>query len=106
VSETRVWIAQCLCPARHAIMATAGEADSEQAASAIEKALREAVAVMLESGEVNPWCGLCRAGVETWRYEVGRTRFATMAEATPALAQSAAEQAALRAAFGDLPRSD
>jgi hypothetical protein len=103
----RVWIAQCLCPHRHTILATAGEADGAEAAEEqVAAPLREAVEEALQSDVLNPWCGLCRAPAESWRYEVGRTRFRTMEEATPALRRNEAEQAATRQVFGDLPRSD
>jgi len=107
MSETRVWIAQCLCPDRHAILAASGEADSEPAAmSTIAWPLREAIEAALHTGVLNPWCGLCKAGSETWRYEVGRTRYRTMAEAENPLRENEAKQAATRAAFGDMKRSD
>jgi len=102
-----IWIAQCLCPARHAIMGLAGSADSEQEATTeIAWTLREAVEEALQAGKINPWCGLCHAPDADWRYELGRTPFHTIEEALPVLRQSEAEQAAVRAAFGDLPRSD
>lgn len=96
----RVWIAQCLCPARHAIVAMSGEAEDEVAAAAISQATREQVERMLNSGAINPWCGLCGAASETWRYELGRTRFTTMAEAAPDLRANEAEQAVTRAVLG------
>ena len=102
----RVWIAQCLCPGRHTIMASAGEAeDAEAAEEQIAAPLREAISDALRVGVMNPWCGLCKAGSETWHYEIGRTRFRTIEEATPALRQNEAEQAVTRQVFGDLPRS-
>lgn len=108
MTETRVWIAQCLCgPARHCIMANAAEADSNEAAvMTISWPLRRAVEEGLHTGLINPWCGLCHAPSHEWRYEVGRTRWATIEEATPALHENEAQQAAARAAFGDIPRSD
>jgi hypothetical protein len=100
--EQRVWIAQCLCPERHAIFAASGEADSESAAAeALTEPLREAVERMLRSGAINPWCGLCSARPATWRYELGRTRWRTMEEAEPILKQLAAGQAVARLLFGD-----
>lgn len=105
--EVRVWIAQCVCgPARHAIMANAGEALDEQAAQHIVNVLREKVGDWIKKGVINPWCGLCHAPAEGWRYEVGRTAFRTLAEAMPALRDAERQQAAVRAAFGDIPRSD
>jgi hypothetical protein len=102
-----VWIAQCLCPQRHCIMATAGQADDLRAATLkLLDPLRDAVGDALRADAINPWCGLCNARQETWRYELGRTRFATMAEARPALLESEANQAITRAVFGDMKRSD
>jgi hypothetical protein len=99
---SRVWIAQCLCPKRHAILAVSAEAKDRMAAEAslIER-LRTQVRRMIGSGTLNPWCGLCKAPIESWRYQVGRTRFATMAEAEPVLRQSEREQAEVRRIFGE-----
>jgi hypothetical protein len=106
-TERRVWIAQCLCPSRHAILAAAVEANSEAEAKTVaEERLRETIDLAVGIGAINPWCGLCNARAETWRYEVARTRYRTLDEAAPALRQSEAEQAITRAAFGDVPRSD
>jgi hypothetical protein len=105
--SVRVWIAQCLCPARHCVLATAGEAASEAAAKeTIVDPLRAQVAEALKSGVINPWCGLCNARAETWRYDLGRTRFRSMDEAAPELLRIEAEQAATRALWGDIPRND
>ena len=107
MGEQRVWIAQCLCPQRHCVLAASGVADSEEAASTeIAWPFRGAVEEALQAGLLNPWCALCKAGCETWRYEVGRTRFSTMEEAAPLLQQIEAEQAATRAVWGDMKRSD
>lgn len=105
--STRVWVCQCLCPQRHCILAAAGEADSQAAAEeAVENPLRASVNMLLTTRAANSWCGLCKAGQETWRYELARTRFRTIEEAAPYLERSEAEQAAMRAVWGDLPRSD
>src|SRR5579864_7504118 len=78
----RVWIVQCLCPARHCILAAADEAESEvEAERTIRQPLRRRIAEMLAAGVLNPWCGLCDAKRATWRFELRRTRFETMAEA-------------------------
>ena len=73
VSSTRVWIAQCLCPQRHCILAAADEANDENEATRISAWLQRRIAAKLIAGELSPWCGLCRAPVESWRYEVTRT---------------------------------
>jgi len=92
----RVWIAQCLCPARHAILAVAGEAEEETASQTLLVPLREEIALLLASGTINPFCGICLSPDDTWKYEVGRTRFRTMDEAKPSLRKSEAEQAEVR----------
>jgi hypothetical protein len=105
MSERRVWIGQCLCPARHAIATLATEADDRREAEELLMAPLRAVVARLLREHINPWCGLCNAPADSWRYEVERSVFRTAAEAMPALQQSAAEQAATRAAFGDLHRN-
>ena len=102
---TVVWITQCLCPQRHCILATAGEASGRTEAEAKVKApLVEQVADLLATRELYPWCGLCGARSGTWRYELDRTRWRTMAEAFSELKDCETEQAVARAVFGDLHR--
>jgi hypothetical protein len=97
-----IWIAQCLCPARHCMMATAGEADSEAEAQAeVRQPLRRLVASLLLDGALNQWCGLCGAHRATWKYEVARSRYRTREEAVPELKRLEAEQALTRAVWGD-----
>ena len=99
-----VWLAQCLCPQRHAILAASGMAEDRAAADAcVTKPLRTHVMRMIGSGTINPWCGLCKAPAETWRYELERMAFASMAEAEPVLRESEREQAIVRRLFGDSP---
>jgi len=95
-----VWIAQCLCPARHAIAASYGEADGQlQAEREVRRALTFAIRMALHAGDINPWCGLCDAASDSWVFELARTRFRTMAEAKPEMERLAAEQAITRAAY-------
>jgi hypothetical protein len=105
MTERRVWIAQCLCPDRHCIIASAGEAESEAEVEAIRAGLRRMIVEGLRSGTLTGWCGLCGAKRATWRYEVGRTRFASMAEAQPALDRLEAENLLTRAVWGDLHKT-
>jgi hypothetical protein len=92
VAETYVYLVQCLCPARHCILAGASEATSPQAAEvSLMLSLRGTITAMLADGVLNPWCDLCHATSETWTYEVGRTPYQTLAEAKPVL--NAIEQA-------------
>lgn len=105
-SQTRVWIAQCLCPQRHCVMAVADEATDVASAEPIRVKLIKSVADLLRTKAINPWCGLCQSPFDSWRYELGRTQWGSTAEALPALKQLAAEQAVTRAIFGDMKRSD
>lgn len=101
-----VWIAQCLCPDRHCIVATAGEAEDEVLArSIILSALRYSVGDMLRQKTINPWCALCGAEHTTWRYEVGRTSFQKMEEALPKIREIEEAQAVTNALLGDLHRT-
>jgi hypothetical protein len=101
MTARRVWIAQCLCPARHAILASVGEAESyREARDKIMHPLRAQVEELVGDGTLNPFCGICYAPSDTWRYEVGRTRFTTMAEALPTLKETEAKQLATAAILG------
>jgi hypothetical protein len=101
-----VWIAQCLCPARHAIAASYGEAGGQlQAEREVRRPLCLAVALALHAGDINPWCGLCGATSATWQYELARSRFQTMQEAEPEMRRMAAEQAITRAAYAIEPNA-
>jgi len=98
---SNVWIAQCLCPKRHAILACGKEADGRSEAEDLITYLRTQVKRMIGSGTFNPWCGLCKAPIETWGYELSRTHFRSMQEAEPSLRQSERKQAEVRREFGD-----
>ena len=104
--EIRVWLAQCLCPQRHCILAAIHEADGEaEARAVILSPLREQIEGMLKIKALNPWCGICRSPIERWSYEVGRTHWTTMAEAEPHVRQLEAEQIATGLMFGELSSS-
>jgi hypothetical protein len=84
-------------------MAAAGEADSEpEAARTLRAPLRKTLEEMLRSKAVNPECAICGANRATWRFEVRRTMFATMAEAGPEMAELEAANAVTNRLFGDL----
>lgn len=100
MSARHVWIVQCLCPQRHAILAAAFECETASEREALLVDARAAIDEGLLAGALNPRCGLCHADASTWRYETRRTRFATLAEAEPVLRESADEQARLRALLG------
>lgn len=97
-----VWLAQCLCPDRHAILATAGEAADADAARDLVDHLRRVVEQFTADGLLNPWCGLCHAPSDRWSYELKRTRFSTLTTAEPALAAAEAEQIATGLVLGEL----
>jgi hypothetical protein len=102
---SHVWITQCLCPQRHCIAAMAGEAAGRAAAERdIERRLRMRVAFLLVvTRALNPWCGLCGARSDTWKFELRRTRWRTMAEALPELKELEAENPVARALLDDGP---
>lgn len=102
----RVWIVQCLCPMRHCILAASGEARDAAAASPLVDELKKAVGELISSRTFNPWCGICHSPMGTWKYELARTRFGSMAEAAPFLRQNEEAQAVTRAILGDIPRND
>lgn len=104
-TKNRVWIAQCLCPQRHAILAVADVAATAAEANKIVTALHKQVEGML-NGALNPWCGLCGARNDTWHIEVGRTQWRTLEEALPHIRAEEIKQSATRAAWGDTHRTD
>ena len=77
-----VVIVQCLCPNRHCIRALAGEGVR---AAELSDRLTEAVRVWLIQTGVAAGCPQCGAPVETWKNEVGVSRFKTVAESAPEL---------------------
>jgi hypothetical protein len=87
-----VYIAQLLCPARHAVLAAAGfcrdRARVHRLAGRVDRKFRELTA----AGKLDPCCGLCRS--RDLRIEAARTRFATMEEALPHLNAPAEAQRA------------
>jgi hypothetical protein len=88
-------------------MAAADEAKSYKEAEALLLTpLVSQVAKLLTERTLNPWCGLCAATADQWKYEVGRSRFRTMEEAEPMLRQVEGEQIITNALWGDMPRSD
>jgi hypothetical protein len=102
-----VWIAQCLCPLRHCIIAAAIEAEGPAAAQENGIVpLRTTIDSLLNSRTLNPWCALCHASSSGWTYEVRRTQFSSLAEAEPTLRQVEADQIVTNALWGDMLRSD
>lgn len=87
-----VWIAQCLCPERHCVLAAAAVAASAEEAQTIAAALKKTVAETVANGIIDPWCGLCLAPRESWHIEVARTRWRDLADARAALEECEREQ--------------
>jgi hypothetical protein len=84
--EQRVWLAQVLCPQRHAVIAGAAEIDNlDEVASIIVKPLLEKLKFLMNEGNINPWCNICGAKHDTWKVDAGQTRFHTLGEAEPML---------------------
>jgi hypothetical protein len=61
-------------------------------------ALRTMVTNGIALGMFNPWCGICKS--RDFHYEVGGTRFRTMAEAEPHLREIERQNAIARAILG------
>lgn len=89
-----VWIAQCLCPQRHCIMAAAFD-DTQTAPAQGERELREGLERLFETGELNRYCHICES--TQLSYETRQTPFANMAEALPVIKMIEAAQLATRA---------
>lgn len=116
MSEQRIYIAQVLCPERHAILARCGEVEEKLLADpealrivieAIQKVTWEDVEAATKGvpeawkkfgieGGINPWCGICFALLPSWTVNVGFTKWRTMEEAEPHLYGAASGAAAAR----------
>ncbi len=91
-----VRIVQLLCPARHCLLASAYEDDKGTFSKTCE-----ALSAMLEPrGGVSRHCGIC--GSTELHFEVGLTKFKTLAEAMPSLDQAQTEQLLTRSWLDDL----
>jgi hypothetical protein len=82
----KVYLAQLKCPQNHCVFAVAGEYESDEAANELALRLGFEVGAMVKAGEIKHECTLCLA--TALRVEIGRTRFATMAEAEPHLREN------------------
>jgi hypothetical protein len=92
-------IVQCLCPARHCILAMPYETPDGEARPAAAELLREEVDRLIATGIFNGGCGLCGAPRATWRFEDAKTRYRTLDEALPSLRASERAQAETRVAW-------
>lgn len=87
-------------------MATAGEADTEaDAMTLVHTPLRREVAELLGAALLNPWCALCGPNRATWRYELRRTKFATMEDAMPELLATEGANLVANLIWGDLHKT-
>ncbi len=91
---SKVRIVQVLCPSRHCILATAYESPHGEAMLEVTSNLQRQVALLIEKGSLNPWCGICRS--RQWTYEDEPTIFATMAAAMPHLQAASDRQQSVR----------
>ena len=94
--RSAVYLAQLLCPERHCIVANARFCSTPQDVESLASELRAAFAAGIKNKLWNPWCGLCRC--MALHVETGRTAYATMKEAAPAL-KAAAEAQRVTAEF-------
>ena len=85
-----IHIIQLLCPLRHAIIGCAFDPEEYSFEEVKASATKE-----LAKLKANPWCGIC--GSHDLRFEEGRTKFKTMAEAMPSVAQIGLHQMLTRA---------
>jgi hypothetical protein len=85
-----IYIAQCLCPSRHCIMAVAFDA-LHVTPEAGADLLRMTVEDYIRRKVINPWCGLCHS--RDFRYEAQPTRFETMEQAMPHVKELERQQA-------------
>lgn len=88
--DHRIRIVQCKCARGHCIMAVAfdpRETPDEQARTQ----LMATIGFLRAAGHLGPWCALCRS--RDRHYEVGITRFYSMAKAGPHLADCERRQA-------------
>lgn len=76
-----VTIVQLHCPARHVILAMAGEAPAGE----LQQRLHALVKEWLDSSGMNPWCGMCGMSQDTWIYHAVGTPFDTIDDAVPTI---------------------
>lgn len=89
-----IHIIQCLCPARHCVLAAAYDDTKTTGKDALEL-FQSMVLVAIDGGGLNRWCGICQS--RDWHYEDGVTRFTTLEDAKPFIEQCQADQLASRA---------
>ncbi|HEX4545737.1 MAG TPA: hypothetical protein VH110_05215 [Candidatus Acidoferrum sp.] len=90
MSESRVYLAQLLCPERHAFLAAVDVYENEKSAEELGVKLLEEFNHLVAQHFMKPSCALC--GASEFHVEVRRTGFRTMEEALPSLKASEAAQ--------------
>lgn len=96
---TKVFLAQLKCPNDHCVCAVALEMDDDDqnGQMALGVVLGESFQHMVDSGAMDPYCGLCKSA--DLRIEVQPTKYRTMAEAKGPLQEAQAQQLATREFF-------
>ena len=84
-----IYIIQCLCPNRHAIVAIAYD-PADISHDVALRGFRAQVEQLIEKQVMNPWCGICQS--RDWTYEQRRSKYRTMEEAKPEIARLELEQ--------------
>lgn len=100
----RVHLVQCLCPARHCIMASAGQEPPGTAAESLA-IVKEAIEAAIAAKKINPYCAICRAPREHWNFEVATIPGRTLEELRPALEREERNQAQTAAAIAATQRA-
>jgi len=87
----RVDLVQCLCPARHCIMAAAFQCPPGTQEEAIELC-RSSIERNIADKQMQPWCGICAAPRNSWSFEIASLPGLTLDAVMPALRASEAAQ--------------
>jgi len=99
-----VYITQCLCPARHCIIAHAREGE-DVTPEAAREALAHVVDFLIAQKIIKSECGICGAPRARFHFEDARTRFETLAEAEPQMREVEEANARARAMLGGAARN-
>ena len=87
--------AQCVCPRGHRILAVSGEGSPDEVCTQLQRV----VSKLLWTDQMTPHCWLCGATTDSWLLEYGETPWASMEEATAAMAALGAHEQHYRAAM-------
>lgn len=99
----RVDLVQCLCPARHCIMAAAFQCPPGTPEEALELC-RSSIERNIATKQIEPRCGLCQAPRESWSFEIATLPGRTLDDVMPALRASEAAQMETAAAVQAVER--